>query len=238
MKRSKHVGLLVATASVITLAGCYEEDPAPKEIAKAATPPAISQPAAVKTADAHDAKVFTSMEDCLADVSTADKAAADAGRLQCVADWEKAKAEHEKTAPKFATLAECQAEFGPEGCGAAPQSGGTTVVNNGGDGGWFMPFMMGYMISNAMSPSYPVYHNTGSGYRVGSSAPDSARQRLSRSASYPAPSKARNAVTRSSTGTAATTRAVTPPKSTMSTSTRSRSSGFGASRSSGGSFGG
>lgn len=249
MKRSRRVGLLAASASLVVLAGCYEEEAK----APAVSPPAV-QVAAVDIP--RDQKVFESLEACLADIrqdvpaaegaSAAPADAAQKARLQCVSDWEKARAEHEKTAPRFTSLAQCEAEFGPQGCALAPvadqaQAPAAAASGGGGGGGGdsFMPFMMGYMIGNALSPSYPVYHDRSGGYR--SHGSDSARQsRLNSSSTYVSrtgtASSLRNSTSLSRPASLSSTRGIAPggvtaPKATGTTSARSRSSGFGMGRS-------
>ena len=253
MKRSRHVGLLAASVSLMALAGCYDEE------AKA---PVMAPPAVQVASVAHEDKIFESLEACLADIE-ADKSPqtlsygdaavmpaaetpADKAKLACVTDWEKAKAEHEKSAPRFATLAECQAEFGPEGCGAAPAPAAAASSGGGGGGNSFMPFMMGYMVGNMTSPSYPVYHDRSGGYR--SYGSDSGRdRRLSGTSAFVSRSgttsnlRSSTALSRPSSGlapsrslspTTSATAKSTAPKATGVTSTRSRSSGFGFGRSS------
>lgn len=68
----------------------------------------------------------------------------------CEKSFADAKAEAEKTAPKFASQAECAAQFGN--------------CQQSASGGWFMPALMGYMVGNMMSNnggtryvSQPVY---------------------------------------------------------------------------------
>ena len=224
MKRSRRVGLLAASASLIILAGCYEEEaPAvrqePVEISQAAVP--------------HEDKVFKNLEACLADVPSG-SAETDEKRLKCISDWETAKADHEKNAPRFATLAECQAEFGPEACGAAPAAAGATASSGGSDGSFFMPLLMGYMIGNALSGPSPAYYDRSGGYR-GYSNSGSASQRLKSSTAFVNP----NGSTTGSRFTTSPSRSSvqsTAPR-TMQKATPSRSSGFGRSGSSRG-FGG
>ncbi len=63
---------------------------------------------------------------------------------QCRQGWEQAAQEHVRTAPKYTSIADCQADFGPEQCEQAPQhttSGGSV----------FMPMMMGYMMGSMLS---------------------------------------------------------------------------------------
>ncbi|NVK17057.1 MAG: DUF1190 domain-containing protein [Methylocystaceae bacterium] len=63
---------------------------------------------------------------------------------QCRQGWEEAKQEHIRTAPKYTSVADCQADFGEGQCEQAPQqttSGGSV----------FMPMMMGYMMGSMLS---------------------------------------------------------------------------------------
>lgn len=229
MKRSRRVGLLAASASLIILAGCYEDAPPPPSTTSLSSQSAPLVAPAPPRAE-HSEKVFSGMEACLADIPASD-AAKDEKRLNCISDWEAAKAEHEKTAPKFATLAECQAEFGPEGCGTAPAAAASS-----GGGSVFMPLLMGYMIGNALSSPSPAYYDRNGGYR-GGYATGASNARLKSSTVFVNP---QGQSVNKATGVTPRAIATTPPKTTMSTSERSRSSGFGMSRSSGGSkaFGG
>jgi uncharacterized protein YgiB involved in biofilm formation len=63
---------------------------------------------------------------------------------QCRQGWEKAAEEHVRTAPKYTSIEDCQADFGTENCEQAPMqttSGGSV----------FMPLMMGYMMGSMLS---------------------------------------------------------------------------------------
>lgn len=221
MKRSRRVGILIASASLMALAGCYEEEP--NVVVYDPAPAQVEAPA--------DEKVFANLEACLAD-APAEAAQTDQFRLKCIADWEAAKAEHEKMAPRFSSLAECQAEFGPDGCGQVPVTSPGATASGGSSGSFFMPLLMGYMIGNALSSPSPAYHDRNGGYR-GYGQGSSATNRLKSSAVFVNP-RGTSVDARSSTRPAATPAPAAPK--TMSPSTRSRSSGFGSSRSSG--FGG
>ena len=87
------------------------------------------------------AKIYTSIEDCLNDNPE--------GESQCRAAYEDALAEAARTSPRFNTEYDCEYDFGPNQC---------REVNGGG---FFVPFMAGYMVSQLMSPSryytQPVY---------------------------------------------------------------------------------
>lgn len=224
MKRSRRVGILIASASLMALAGCYEEEA--KVTVHGPAPSQIEAPA--------DQKVFANLEACLADAPSGTPET-DQFRLKCIADWEAAKEAHAKQAPRFASLAECQAEFGPEGCGAAPAAAAApgATASGGDSGNFFMPLLMGYMIGNALSSPAPAYYDRNGGYRSYGSG-SSATNRLKSSSVFVSP-RGTALDARSTTTRPAAAPAPAAPK-TMSTSTRSRSSGFGSSRSGG--FGG
>lgn len=86
----------------------------------------------------------------------------------CEKSFAEAKALTEQNAPKFGSLAECQAQFGPNGC-----TGGSNT-----QGSFFMPMFMGYMLGNMMSnngrsyyePSRPVYRTPSGGTQAASFA--------------------------------------------------------------------
>ena len=218
MKRSNRIGLLaLSTVSVFALAGCYEEAPQ-------------------VTTEQHNAAVYTSVDACLTDAKKTGASTtvpegetiSPLGKLEmaCVEDWRKAKEAHSETAPRFSSLAQCEAEFGAGNCGA-PGAGGTTVVNNGGGSGFFMPLMMGYMLGNmGNSSSYPVYTDRSGGYR--STNPTTTSRLKSSSARMVTPTGSYNNVSQARVSAGK----VVAPKTTMQTSKTTRSGGFGASRSS------
>jgi uncharacterized protein YgiB involved in biofilm formation len=84
--------------------------------------------------------VYASTSDCAA---VEDKAA-------CEAAFQTAMAEHQATAPKFATRAECEAALGTDACQEGRSATG---------GSFFMPLMMGMMMGQMMGPrrGYPIY---------------------------------------------------------------------------------
>jgi uncharacterized protein YgiB involved in biofilm formation len=62
----------------------------------------------------------------------------------CEANMKQAQQEHVRVAPKYTSVADCEADFGEGQCEDAPQrtsSGGSV----------FMPLMMGYMMGNMMA---------------------------------------------------------------------------------------
>lgn len=74
----------------------------------------------------------------------------------CASEYESAKALHPQVAPKYASAAECEADFGAEQCEQAPyrtSSGGSV----------FMPMMMGYMMGRMLSPGGAMGGGMGSG---------------------------------------------------------------------------
>jgi len=94
---------------------------------------------------------------------------------QCEADLKQAQAEHVRVAPKYTSVADCEADFGAGQCETAPQqttSGGSV----------FMPLMMGYMMGSMLGgnragvASQPLYRSaddsksfrTGDNQKVGS----------------------------------------------------------------------
>lgn len=83
-----------------------------------------------------EALVFDDLQQCLADK--------DLTREQCESNYNAAKDQHAAVAPKYASQAACEADFGAEKCEQAPQrteSGGSV----------FMPLMMGYMMGSMMA---------------------------------------------------------------------------------------
>ena len=84
----------------------------------------------------------------------------------CEAAFAKASAEHDQTAPKFATRADCEAKFDAEVCEPRRTEGG---------GSFFMPMMMGMMMGQMMSGrvGHPVYTDrTGAAYSGGTRVAD------------------------------------------------------------------
>jgi uncharacterized protein YgiB involved in biofilm formation len=79
------------------------------------------------------ADIYTSIEDCIDDNPT--------GESQCRAAYQNALDEAARTAPRFNSEYDCEYEFGPNQC---QRSSG---------GGFFFPFMAGYMVSSLLSPS-------------------------------------------------------------------------------------
>jgi uncharacterized protein YgiB involved in biofilm formation len=97
-------------------------------------PLSLAVSAALLTAcgsDKTDVMVVQSPEDCVNKTSmTID---------QCEVAYKEALAEAERTGPRYRSLDDCIADFGPRAC-YQPNS----------SGGFFMPFMAGWMISSAI----------------------------------------------------------------------------------------
>lgn len=94
-----------------------------------------------------EVQIVSSVEDCNTNTNLTAE--------QCEIAYQKALAEAQRTAPRYNSQAQCEAEFGYNQCNRS--------------GSFFMPFMAGYMVSsllNNTSQSYnPVYH-----YRSGNSS--------------------------------------------------------------------
>jgi len=96
-----------------------------------------------------DASVYESLQQCKNDPTVP----AD----QCEASFKEARDQHAAVAPKYSSLADCQADFGAEKCEQAPyrtSSGGSV----------FMPLMMGYMMGSMIGGrrsmvSQPLYRS-------------------------------------------------------------------------------
>jgi uncharacterized protein YgiB involved in biofilm formation len=96
----------------------------------------------------------------------------------CETAIQTAAREHLQSAPRYATKADCEAEFGrcetpaqaagdtPPGSGTTDQTPGQVAQNQGGGfGSFFMPMMAGYMIGNMMgnrgAMAQPLYRPVG-----------------------------------------------------------------------------
>lgn len=96
-----------------------------------------------------DASIYSSLEQCKRDpIASSD---------QCESSFKEAQSQHAAVAPKYATAADCQADFGDGKCEAAPYkttSGGSV----------FMPLMAGYMMGSMLGGrgsmmSQPLYRS-------------------------------------------------------------------------------
>ena len=89
-------------------------------------PTAITQPA-----DSAKGQVYANLDACIAAE----------GSEKCTQAFNEAQARHETMAPRFQTIEQCQAEFGPDMC--------RPHYDNGG-GSWFMPALMGVMVGQML----------------------------------------------------------------------------------------
>lgn len=100
-----------------------------------------------ESSDDVDAVIYKDAQECIA----ANPKLTDA----CNASYQQAVTDAEKTAPKYATKEDCEAEFGAGVCEAAPQN--EQSANNSeyrqGSSMW-MPLMMGYMMGRMTSGAY------------------------------------------------------------------------------------
>ena len=126
LMRSKalHVTSLMATAS-FTLAACGA--------------PQVAAP------DPEPALAFTSLDEC--------KAANDISDAECDTAYKAADEQAKTSAPRYASQAECEGQWGPDQCRALNDNNG----NNGG-GSFFGPLATGFIIGQMMN---------GGGYRGG-----------------------------------------------------------------------
>jgi len=220
MKRSRRIGLLAAsTVSLLALAGCKDEAPV--------------------SVDEHQASIHSSIEACVLDAERtgASETASDGEamspmqklKMACLDNWNQAQADHEKTAPRYESLSQCEAEYGTGNCGAPGGASGSTASAGGGGGSFFMPMMLGYMLGNMSSSSsgasHPIYADRSGGYRS-NDASTTSRLRSSTSTITTPAGRSSAAYTRVTGGK------ISAPKATMQKSTATRSGGFGASRSS------
>ena len=104
-----------------------------------------------------DAAVFESVKQCIDYPGVL--------KEQCEQSFKEAKGQHAAVAPKYASQADCQADFGAGKCEKAPYQ--TT-----GGGSVFMPLMMGYMMGSMLGGrrmgSQPLYRSSKSpnGFRT------------------------------------------------------------------------
>ena len=83
---------------------------------------------------------------------------------ECERNYQEALTQNAAVAPKYQSLADCEAEFGAGQCTAGQQQAGSSSM------GFFMPFMMGYLMSNALNSgpasvaAQPLYRGRNGGY--------------------------------------------------------------------------
>ena len=108
------------------------------------------------------AGVYTSADQCIADKQFTE--------AECTKAFDTAKEEHKKVAPKYASKADCEADFGVGKCEDSPYrtSSGTST---------FMPLMIGYMLGRTLGgqPGFtpqPLYKTqNGTQFRTGDNRP-------------------------------------------------------------------
>ncbi|HEY7610283.1 MAG TPA: DUF1190 domain-containing protein [Alphaproteobacteria bacterium] len=112
------------------------------------------------------AGVYTSVDQCIADKQFTE--------AECKKAFAVAKEEHKKVAPKYASKADCETDFGVGKCEESPYRTST--------GGYtFMPYFVGYMLGRSLSgqPAFtpqPLYRTqNGTQYRTGDNRPVTAK---------------------------------------------------------------
>lgn len=96
-------------------------------------------------ADTQPAGVFGSVDECIASGVYSEQ--------YCQTGWKEALEQHREVAPRYATVADCEADFGAGQCQAAPAGQPAAAgegATGGGGGSFFMPLMMGYLLGQAV----------------------------------------------------------------------------------------
>lgn len=98
--------------------------------------------------DAQEPKLYTDFAACVAERTEA----------ECREAERQAQTQHAQAAPRFTSLATCEAQMGPGNCVSAP---GQVVGDAGSGGGWFMPAIAGFLLGRALSggSAMPVYYD-------------------------------------------------------------------------------
>jgi uncharacterized protein YgiB involved in biofilm formation len=140
MIRTGRMAVLAAAVSAAALlSGC--DDKQPQRRSQIGTPQAQQEQV-----------VYRNLDACLAQAKDMD------GVQACRDGYAQAMAKMAE-APKYETQSTCEDVYGPGNC--VPRE---SVVHEGGGGGWFVPYMMGYMIGGGFGHStayYPVYVDRG-----------------------------------------------------------------------------
>lgn len=108
------------------------------------------------------AGVYTSVDQCMADKQFTDD--------ECRKAFATATEEHKKVAPKYASKADCEADFGAGKCEESPYRTSTGTST-------FMPLLVGYMLGRTLAgqPGFtpqPLYRTPGdSTFRTGDNRP-------------------------------------------------------------------
>ncbi len=149
MIRAGHLAAAVAVSAAALLSAC--DDHAPRRTSQVGNPQGQQQQT-----------IYANLDACLAD-------AKDMDTVKACRDGYAAAMAKMAEAPKYETVASCEEIYGYGNC--VPRG---TVVHDGGGGGWFIPYMMGYMIGGGFGHSYsyyPVYIDRGGYYRSSAGAP-------------------------------------------------------------------
>jgi uncharacterized protein YgiB involved in biofilm formation len=79
----------------------------------------------------------------------------------CKKTFEASREQHVRTAPKFKSIEECQAQFGVDNCFQVAAREGEKGEGARSGGSWFLPLMMGYMMGKGPSgfTGAPVYRD-------------------------------------------------------------------------------
>ena len=91
-----------------------------------------------------ETRVYETVEQCLANVEEHPD--------DCRRNFEVASINHAETAPRYMSQADCEDEFGAGKC--EERSAAPSNAEPGQGGSFFMPFMMGYMMGNALGRNY------------------------------------------------------------------------------------
>ncbi|MBP02645.1 MAG: hypothetical protein CMM25_07535 [Rhodospirillaceae bacterium] len=96
-----------------------------------------------------DASIFENLAQCKRDPVLSSN--------ECESSFKEARSQHAAVAPKYASQAECQADYGEAKCEQAP-------YRTAGGGSVFMPMMMGYMMGSMLGGrrsmmSQPLYQS-------------------------------------------------------------------------------
>ncbi|HMA49925.1 MAG TPA: DUF1190 domain-containing protein [Magnetospirillaceae bacterium] len=137
MIRTGRMAVILAVSATAILCGC--DDKQPQRRSQVGTPQGQQEQV-----------VYRNLDACLAQ-------AKDMDGVQACRDGYAQAMEKMAEAPKYETQSTCEDVYGPGNC--VPRG---SVVHEGG--GWFIPYMMGYMIGGGFGRStayYPVYVDRG-----------------------------------------------------------------------------
>ena len=127
-------GLMAAAAAISAVTLLSACDDHPQRTSQAGVPQGQQQQT-----------VYRNLDACLAQAN-------DMTMVQACRDGYAQAMEKMAEAPKYETQATCEDVYGQGAC--VPRG---SVVHDGGGGGWFVPYMMGYMIGGGFGRSYSYY---------------------------------------------------------------------------------